>query len=518
MKRISFIDLGSNSVRFTISEISDNGSYQLIYQQKESIRLSEGMSSKNKLTKEAIARAVRALKGFAHMAKAMNSTTVKAVATAAVRYAKNGQEFIDLVKKETGFTLECISGLEEARLGFLGVSNTIDLSDFVLFDLGGASIEVTLVRERKIVRSVSLPMGALTVTESFQKGTELKESEYEAMMIHIMSTLAREPWLQNVKLPLVGIGGTLRNLAKIDQRASEYPIQKLHNYKLKPERLEEIFKSVRNKNLAQRRKISGLSQERADIIIAGTAIIWQLYQYTQGTTLYVSGCGLREGLFYDYYGEHYLNQDGLVEDILKHSTENLLLSTPQNDLIHAKYVTNVANMLFDQWHSLHKLPPRMRQLLQTAALLHDSGKRINYYSHARHSLYVIVNANLYGLTHQEQALCGFMAAFSHGSNSKLLKSNLYAKLLSEEERDYLAKASLLLALAEALDESHEQSVCFLTTTIDENTIRLTAWHKEGYDKTLAEVALEKLQKQVKKEFKRDLEVLWEPAPTNPFLV
>lgn len=509
MKRIAFIDLGSNSVRFVISEILDNGSYQLIYQQKESIRLSEGLSAGNRLIEPAIDRAIRTLKAFAHMAEVMQADTTLAVATAAVRLADNGDDFIRQVQKETGFKLQCISGTEEARLGFLGVINTLALEDFVLFDLGGASIEITLVRNRTLQNSVSLPMGALTVTEKFQKGRELSSSESSAMSAYINKVLKKEKWLRDLKLPLVGIGGTIRNLGKIDQRALNYPIAKLHNYCLTGERLDTLFTMVQSRTLSQRRKISGLSQERADIIIAGTMLVKQLLEYVGGSHIFVSGCGLREGLFYDYYGQLYDYPNGLIPDILQHSARNILISSPQSDETHATYISRLTDMLYTQWQPLHNCPPRTRELLHSAALLHDVGKRINYYSHARHSAYIIVNANLYGLTHQEQALCAFMAAYSHGNNAKLVHSSPYARLLQKEDWATVEKASLLLALAEAIDESHEQSVISVSTKISSDTIALTIWTKPRFDYSLAQVVMGKLTRQCKKDYGRTLTVTWQ---------
>ena len=269
MERIAFIDLGSNSVRFVIYEISDTGSYRLIYQEKNSIRLSENMWGNHKLTEPAMNRALVSLQSYVHMAKALEVNSIKAVATAAVRLAKNGDEFIETVKRETGLDLECISGEEEARLGFLGVINTIGLKDFVIFDLGGASTEVTLVRNRQIEQSVSLPIGALTLTGTYQKGDEFTDKEYNKMIKAIRKAIEEQPWLKNTKMPLLGIGGTARNIAKMDQRKLSYPITKLHNYEIPYHRFTELLDEVRSKPLAQRKKINGLSSERADIIIAG---------------------------------------------------------------------------------------------------------------------------------------------------------------------------------------------------------------------------------------------------------
>ena len=255
MKRIAFIDLGSNSVRFVIYEISKTGSYRLIYQEKESVRLSENMWGTHELTKEAMERSLRALKGFVHMADAMEVDTIKAVATAAVRLAKNGDAFIKSVKERTGLDLERIAGEEEARLGFLGVINTIGLKDFIIFDLGGASTEITLVRNRHITKSVSLPIGALTLTGTYQKGDEYTPKELDKLTKVVKKTIKEHTWLRNVKLPLLGIGGTARNIAKMDQRKLSYPITKLHNYEIPYH--TEIMENFDGIDLDSARRVAG---------------------------------------------------------------------------------------------------------------------------------------------------------------------------------------------------------------------------------------------------------------------
>lgn len=511
MKRIAFIDLGSNSVRFVVSEIDSNGSYKLIYQQKESIRLSEGMWAENTLTEVAISRALRTLRGFGQMSQAMEVTRTIAVATAAVRLAKNGPSFLKRVKKETGISIKCISGEEEARLGFLGVVNTMDVNDFILFDLGGASIEVTLVKNRIIQKSFSFPMGALTVTGRFRSSNDLSTDEFNSMNEYIQTTFSTKKWLKNIKLPIIGIGGTIRTLGKMDQRKINYPISKLHNYELPLNRLHDMYKDIAAKSLTQRRKLPGLSADRADIIVAGLAIISNLVNYTKGIELRVSGCGLREGLFYDYYGENFAKGNVLIENILYESAENFLRLLPNEQPDHAYYVANLTDSLFRQWAPLHNLPLRWGRLLHVSALLHDSGKVINYYSHARHSAYMILNTNLYGLTHREQAFCAFAAAYSHGTSGKIPKNFRSSLFLSGEDWVAVRKASLILALAEAIDENHQQSVIFTETIIETTKVRLILHIKPGTKTDFFTVLVEKLQRQFKKDYGKILVISWEES-------
>ena len=508
MKRVALIDLGSNSVRFVISEITESGSYRLVYQQKESIRLSEGMWTNQMLTKSAMDRAIKTMKALSHMAKAMKVTEVYGIATAAVRLANNGDEFIHRVYEETGISLRAISGEEEAYLGYLGVVNTIGLDDFIVFDLGGASIEISLIQNRELKKSVSLPMGALVMTGQFQSGQEFTPEEYHSMISHIQHVLHRESWLRNAKLPLIGIGGTARNIAKMDQREKNYPIPRLHNYKVKKASIGELFTKIKETPRGERKKISGLSSERADIIVAGMAIIVELMEFTKASAMIVSGCGLREGLFFQYYGQHYLKNQGMIDDIVTHSTLNILRAFTPHDVEHAQYISGLADILRKQWKSIMPKGDRLKIVLKVAALLHDLGKQINYYSHARHSAYMIINSNIYGLSHREQLISAFVAAFSHGVNSKFLKQSPYLSILKDGDRDIINKLSFPLALAEAFDESHERTIRSIQSHIGEKRIDVYVEVQELSHVSMMDLAIEKLKKQCKKEFRRELVVHW----------
>lgn len=509
MERVSFIDLGSNSVRFVIIEIADNGHYHMVYQEKEAIRLSQGMWSGNYLTEEAMDRAIRVLCGFAHIAEIMDVTSVYAVATAAVRLARNGVKFMERVKRETGFDLQCIPGEEEARLGFLGIINTLDLEDFISFDLGGASTEISLVRQRRIVKSVSLPVGAVTLNGLYPTPDVVDVTTLMQMKTYVEDSIEKYAWLKNTKLPLVGIGGTARNLAKMDQRRDHYPIDKVHNYVIPKDRLKELFSLVRQKNVNQRRKIAGLSSDRADIIVAGTVIIDVLMHYTRAKTMIIGGSGLREGLFYDYYGKHYGQGNASIDNILMHSTENILLGQSHNDWLHSHYVQGLADRLYKEWKDILDCHPRDRQLLSVASLLHDIGKEINYYSHAKHGAYVLVNSNLYGITHEEQAMSALMVMNSHGISSKSYRDFSYAKLLSQEDIKRVQRLSILLALAEGLDETHEQFILDFTSRINDKAVHLCIRTKADCNTSRAQSVVAKLSKSFRKEFKRELLVQWE---------
>ncbi|VBB06914.1 ppx/gppa phosphatase [Lucifera butyrica] len=449
MQRIAIIDLGSNSARLIVMHIYENGAYNLIYHQKEGVRLSEGTTGENTLRPEAISRAISALKTFSHMCSLLKVDKVLAVATAAVRNATNGQEFVKLALEQTGIPLRIVSGEEEAKLGFIGVINSVDINDALLFDLGGGSTELTLIRNRRIEQSVSLPFGAVNLTEKFSTQDKVSENQLTELKIFINQKLDAYPWLKDIGLPIIGIGGTARNIAKMDQRRKNYPFPKLHNYRLGVYSLEDLWKSIVRTSVNQRGKIPGLSSERADLIVAGTTIVKCLFDATRSPNLIISGCGIREGLFLEQY-RNQEQQDVVIDDILTHSAHNILLFYNGNSL-HAEHVALLTTAMFDGWQELHKMGPRDRTLLQIVSLLHDIGITINYYDHPRHSAYLIENARLFGLTHREQMLLAVVAGWHHGQSAKYVRNKIYSEFLDEADWQKARKMALLLALAESLD-------------------------------------------------------------------
>lgn len=502
MERIGIIDLGSNAARLIVMHIYYNGAYNLVYHQKESIRLAEKMGENQYIQPESIDRAVATLKTFAHMCHIVQADKIFAVATAAVRNAVNGPDLLAAAEKQTLIPLKIISGEAEARLGYLGISNTIDISDAILFDLGGGSIELTLMRNRKMLQTVSLPYGSINLSEKFK--TQDKITEYQLMEIRsfLMRQMAEIPWLDNAGLPIIGVGGTARNIAKMDQRRKNYPVSKVHNYRMGTLALDDLWRSLVKLNYNQRRKFPGLSSDRADTIVAGTTLVKTLFDVSKGTNLIVSGCGLREGLFMQYYLARELPEP-LLPDILEHSTRNMLLFYKGN-IAHAEHVSALAASLFDGLLELHLLGPRDKALLNVAAMLHDIGITINYYDHARHSAYLVENARLFGLTHREQLFAAVIAGWHNGPAAKYVRNKIYTDFLGEADWLAARKLALMLAMAESLDTTQLQVVDKVEVSIQSDKVVL---HLQTSGNATIEIQdINRYKKWFKKEFGCELVV------------
>ncbi len=447
---IAIIDLGSNSVRLVLFEIRQDGAFRIVNEVKDTVRLSENMSEDMLLKPEAIIRTVRTIKLFKKLCDTSGVTNILAVATAAVRAAKNQAAFLSLLEKETGIRFEVISGKKEAELGYLGVSCTMMIDSGFTVDIGGASTEITRYIGRKQVDAVSLPYGAVNLTEMFLKGENDSMRGLERLETFLAQKLASIPWLQaGTALPLIGVGGTIRNICKIDRVNKGYSLDITHQYQMNQTDVLIIYNDIKSKSYEELCSMPGVSKDRADILPAGVCAVNKLLEVLGTDRFIISGSGIREGIFYS----HYLRQMGIsaIENAAEFSMNNFL-KLYDIDRVHAGHVTHLAMRVYDQMGRILDSPDRYRQIFERAALLHDAGINIDFYNRDRHTYYLITNARLNGLTHHEIVMAALIAPKFSGDKLK----NLYMKhsdIVSKEDYKALKKLIILLTLCDKLDRS-----------------------------------------------------------------
>lgn len=325
-ENVAIIDLGSNSVRAIIMRINYNTSYKMVEHVKEMVRLSENMWESNLLNDAAMKRTIIALKNFRNIIKSHKVKQTIALATSAVRNASNGRDFLKKIYAETGFEFKIISGQEEAFLGYLGVINSIDIDNCIIIDTGGGSTELVLVEDRKIKNSISIPYGAVTLTESFLGYGNTSNSDLKKTESYLKKLYKSISWLKKSNsLPIVGLGGSIRTLSKIHKRNYGFERQPIHNYNMKSGQVNLIFNKIKSTDNSERKNIPGLNKERSDIILGGLLPLKVLIDYIQSKNLIISGHGLREGTFFDHYFNKFKLKEGIVADVLQHSIDNILL-------------------------------------------------------------------------------------------------------------------------------------------------------------------------------------------------
>lgn len=469
--KLAIIDLGSNSARMIIMKIYEDNSYKMIDQIKEMVRLSEGMGEAMTLKPRAIKRTINALGLFKKLIEVHQADQVYLMATAAVRNAKNQQMFLEKVRIETGLHFQVISGKREAYYGYLGVINTIDIADCVIIDVGGASTEVALVKNRQLKESTSFPFGAVLLSEQFLEKDKITSGMLKKLEDFIIEKFKTVSWLEmGCHLPVVGLGGTARTFGKIDKKKIGFPLSSLHNYQLTFSAVHDIYKKVVKADYRQRRAIEGINKERADIIAGGMAPIKVLMSCLNAEELIISGNGLREGIFFDHYART-CYKGKLLENVLHHSVNNTLKNYKVN-FKHSYHVQRLALSIFDQTKLLHGLEGKERRLLAVGALLHDIGNYVDHYNYHKHGFYLVLNSRLNGLRNRELVMCAFIVALHRDLDYKP-DWREYQMLLSKDDYRIVQRLSLLVHIAEKLDRSEYGSVEAVECSIKEDTLQMT---------------------------------------------
>lgn len=298
------IDLGSNSVRMQISQIDDYGGYTVMGYFREYVRLSENMGKEMTLKEEPMNRSIQALKDFKTRYTQYDNVVVKAVATAAVRGAKNQAEFLKRVKDEVGLDLQVISGSTEAYLDYIGVVNTLPVRNGIIMDCGGASTELIWVQNGACKERVSIPVGSVVLSQNYNLADTISASDLYSAMNAAGQKISTVRWLGQVhNLPLIALGGSNRTIAKIHRREVTDEVDELpdiHGMHLPPHYIFNLVGKLIAMNKDERMKIPGLAKNRADVIVGGLIPISLVLRNLQISEVIFSNCGLRDGILFEY--------------------------------------------------------------------------------------------------------------------------------------------------------------------------------------------------------------------------
>ncbi|HHJ06160.1 MAG TPA: Ppx/GppA family phosphatase [Anaerolineae bacterium] len=466
-QRIAVIDLGSNTARLVVMKTVPGYAYRLEDEIREVVRLREGMTRQG-LSREATERAFFTLRLFKRFCDSNGVNQIIATATSAVREAANGPEFVEKVQQEIGLSLQILDGDREAYYGVLGVLNEIDIKDGVVVDIGGGSAQVSRVKDRRFQQGTALTLGALALTERFIRRDPPRENDVEAAQAEIDRQLDTLPWLKKQKgRRLVGLGGTIRNLAKIEAVRQNYPLKTLHGFRLSQESVAESIAQFKKLPLPERKKIYGIKADRADIILPGAMVIATIMKRLQVDGLTVSINGLREGIFLEQFWNHLTYP--VISDARRFGVLNMA-RVYQYQKAHANHVRYLAGRLFEQLNPLHHYGRAEREMLDAAALLHDLGSIISYRNHHKHSQTLIINSGLAGFTPREVALISLLARFHRKGKPTPLE---FQSLLKEDDALRLIRLTAILRLAEFLERGRNAAIDDVAVTWNNTQLFIT---------------------------------------------
>jgi exopolyphosphatase/guanosine-5'-triphosphate,3'-diphosphate pyrophosphatase len=455
---VGFVDLGTNAIRLLVVRMNPNFSYTIVSQEKEVIRLGEEEFKDHILKPEAIERAIFVCGKFLELAKTYGAIEMIAVGTSAIREAKNQTEFLQKLYSETGLRVNVITGEEEARLICLGVSSGIDIGEekVVFVDLGGGSTEICIGNQFDCFYVASLKLGAIRLTAQFigegwtrpiDFNTYLQIKKYAASKMRAAKGKVQE---HGVRLAW-GSSGTIINLAEIANKL----FKKNGNggLTLSRKNLKKLAPILCSLSLEERKKMPAINPDRADILVAGSAILESVMEELGLEEIKISHRELRDGLLVDYLS----NFEGFRE-LQKAPMRNrsvLHLGRSCNfDEKHSESVTSLALQLFDSAKQigLHHLGENERELLKYSSTLHDVGDFLSFNNHHLHSHYIICNAELLGFDPHEIQIMANIARFHRKKLPS--KKAMKATGMDEKIRECVAILSTFLRFAEKLDRSH----------------------------------------------------------------
>jgi exopolyphosphatase / guanosine-5'-triphosphate,3'-diphosphate pyrophosphatase len=472
-ERIAAIDVGSNSVRLVVAEVLPSGGYRVLDEERENTRLSAALVKTGELAPAAIETTIAALKRFQSITSGYGVRQMRAIATSAVRDAKNGRAFCERVKRELALEVDIISSEEEARLAFLSVARAFDVSgrEVAVTDIGGGSTEIILASSGLVDQIYTTALGAVRVAEQCGVTGVCDEKQLERLRRFVDRTLKKEigkpPFVPSM---FYGTGGTFTALAAMIMAREGQSGQPMWGYRVTGAQIRHLLSDLAQMPLEKRGKTAGLNPARADIIVSGLAIIERIMVYLHVNVVQVHTRGVRDGLLLTMIQ----SSQGVAQQTISSEARTMAVEQFAKscgvDLTFAKQVARIAGSLWEQLAAPLALRPADRELIEAAALLANVGYLINFEGHHKHSHNLILNSELPGFEREQLRMLALAARYHRGSRPK--KKHDEFKRLTDEDKRRASSLAAILRLALALDRTHQQHVESVVATVGDESVEI----------------------------------------------
>jgi exopolyphosphatase/guanosine-5'-triphosphate,3'-diphosphate pyrophosphatase len=480
MQTFAAIDIGSNSCRLKIARVTQHR-LKVLHEDREVTRLGASVFESGLISPQAMADTLAALKRFYRGVQQFGADQVRAVATSAMRDARNARAFLAWVKDETGWDVEIISGLEEGRLIHRGVMSSEEpaaAGRCLLIDVGGGSCEISLSERKRIQDTISLHLGAVRLTEEFLANDPPAAEEVARMKQFIARELRRAERRKIAALVkmVIATSGTAAALAEASvSLAKARPVKtavksavqapgKADPNLIATRSVRRLAEKLTKLDNAARAAVPGIGPRRSEIIVAGAHVYAEILERFALPGFHYSPMGLRDGILAQMLAER--DERAPLHEIFEHERWEGVLETCRRygvDPRYAEPVCHHAAQLFRDLQKVHELPPEYLTWLQTAAMLRDIGKFMNYQGHHRHAQYIIANSELYGFTPRQRAVTSAIARYLGKSRPSPEGRTMRQVLPGDHEP--VRRAVVLLRLAVALNQDRASDVLKVTARV-----------------------------------------------------
>jgi exopolyphosphatase / guanosine-5'-triphosphate,3'-diphosphate pyrophosphatase len=504
MPTFAAVDIGSNSVRLKIARLQ-GGKLRALHEDREVTRLGEGVFGSGFLTPDSMAETVKVLRRFHRATQQIVTDSVRVVATAALRDARNSQAFLEWVRSATGWRVEVISGVEEARLIHLGLISgvRVDNSPALMMDLGGGSCELTVSQSGHIRDAVSLPLGAVRLTNEFLQHDPPRKGELKRMRGFVAREVNRVvDRIANAKAKsVIATSGTAAALAAVASHMRSG--RNRQRTIVSRAEMARIAKRIARLPVAERRKIQGIGPRRAEIIVAGATVYHELLDRLRLKGFRYSPLGLRDGILAQMAAD-YDRSTRSGKQVESERWESILNAVAHYhvDRKHALDVRDSAVLLFTALRGVHRLPLEYREWLTAAAMLYEVGDYINRNGRHRHTNYIISNSEILGYTPQQRRTIAAIARYLGKSRPTVDDGPM--KVIEPGDRSDVEKAIVLLRLARALNLGRSRAVEKVRIAVRSAEVKLTLLPRRRMGVDLELWAVEKERDYFREVFGREL--------------
>lgn len=455
--QVAVIDLGSNSWRLVVFTYSPGAWWKRTDELYETVRIGAGLGASGRLSDEAMERGLETLSVFGRFchANGLSSEDVHTVATSAIREASNRRQFVRKAENSTGLKIVVLSAEQEARYGYVAAVNTTTLSDGMVAELGGGSMQLIEVADRRAQALRSFPLGAVRLTEQYLSGSgPAKKKDLARIRAHVRESLADVDWLSQAGDRLVGMGGAARNLAAAVQLDAGQLDLGVQGFVITPGAMSELVQMLASLPSAERGSVPGIKPGRGDIILAAAVALQTVLDDGEFEGMEVTEAGLREGVF--LADTLLAGEEPLFDDVRKAAVRNLAIQY-EADMAHSEHVARLALQMHKSLVAQRVFDPQPgeEELLWAASMLHDVGMTISYDDHHKHSQYLIISAELPGFSPRERALIAQISRYHRKGAPKLGEM---AGLADTGDEELLERCAVILRLAEHLERGRDQSV------------------------------------------------------------
>jgi exopolyphosphatase/guanosine-5'-triphosphate,3'-diphosphate pyrophosphatase len=448
---VAAIDIGSNALRMAIAEVSPDGHVEILERLQRAVRMGQDTFRRGRLGGQAMRAAIAVLRDYQQMLDLYRVEHLRAVATSAVREAVNADTFIDRVFMATGLHLEVIGTSEESRLTVSAVRQAVggalgvDRDQALIAEVGGGSTLMTLLENGEIANSLSLRLGSIRLQEILTTSQDPPERSAELLRHQIdkvLSSHRRSLTLKDVR-SFVAMGGDARFAA----RHVGKPTTSADLHTIERKQFDAMVTRLEGDTAEQLGKRHGLPFADAETLIPALLVYQKLLHDTRAHQIIVSSVSMRDGLLLDLARHVTGEEDESITEGVIHSAM-ALAEKYRVDLRHAEHVAEVSVRLFDELQADHGLRPRHRLLLRVAGLVHELGGFVGTPAHHKHSYYLIVHSEIFGLNRDEIEIVAHVARYHRRSAPK--PSHTEYASLPRETRIVINKLAAILRVADAL--------------------------------------------------------------------